>query len=132
MAFELIDEPFPGLVASAVQDRQVVVLIGGSAERAVGPASNASQIPHGITGAASQAVGEAVAVRDLGDYAKAIAAASIGVGAEMAVIGATRSLGIAAGASGVAKWSVGYAVSAAAAGEVFTLYVRPRQISGLV
>ncbi len=129
MAFELIKDPFPGLAASAIQDRQVVMLT--TSERGDIPAG-ASVVPHGIESrGASAAQGEGVTIADRGNYAKAIAAASLGAGADIAVVGATRSLGLAAGASGVIKWAVGQSVTAAAAGEVFTLYVNPRQLSGL-
>lgn len=131
MAFEIINtNEYPGLAASAIQDRMVVKLAAG--ERAVSPCTAATDEPHGITGGASAAIGEGAAVFGQGNYCKAIAAASLGAGANVGVVGATRSLGLAAGASGVANWRVGKSVTAAAAGEVFTFYVNPSQLSGLI
>jgi hypothetical protein len=132
MAFQLIDDPFPGIAASVIQDRQVVALDTGATERSMVPMSGGTSMPFGIEVRGATALqGEGVAIADRGNYAKAIAAASLGAGADIAVVGATRSLGLAAGASGLAKWTVGQSVTAAAAGEVFTLYVNPRQLSGL-
>ncbi len=133
MAFEILVAPFPGIAASHVQDRQVVVLTTGATERGVMPCSGATnQLPHGIECRGASALqGEGVTIAAAGEYAKAIAAASLGAGAEIAVVGATRSLGLGAGASGGARYSVGQSVTPAAAGEVFTLYVNPRQLSGL-
>lgn len=131
MAFQIIKHPYPGLAASAIQDRQVVMIT--TSERGVIPCSGATaQLPHGIEARGASALqGEGVTIAGHGEYAKAVAAASLGAGADIAVVGATRSLGLAAGASGSARYSVGQSVTAAAAGEVFTLYVNPRQLSGL-
>ncbi len=132
MAFEIINtNEYPGIAASAIQDRQVVTIT--TSERGVIPCSGATnQLPHGIEGrGASAALGEGVAIYGQGNYAKAIAAASLGAGADIAVVGATRSLGLAAGASGALRYSVGQSVTAAAAGEVFTLYVNPRAMSAV-
>jgi len=131
MAFELHhDNAFPGLAASAIQDRQVVYLIPGSSERAVAPCTVASARPHGVA-LASAIVGQAVTVHDRGNYVKCVAAASLGNGGEVGVVGATKSLGPLTAASGSVSCSAGQAVTAAAAGEVFTLYVNPRQLGGL-
>lgn len=130
MAFEIINtNEYPGLCASALQDRQVTQIVAG--ERAVGPCTAGTQEPHGIT-VASAAIGEGVTSFGQGNYCKAIAAASLGAGANVGVVGATRSLGLVSGASGVANWRVGKSVTAAAAGEVFTFYVNPSQLSGLI
>ncbi len=130
MAFQILTEPFPALAASAIGDRQVVSLT--TSERGVIPMSGGTSAVFGIEArGASAAQGESVTIALRGEFAKAIAAASIGAGADIAVVGATRSLGLAAAASGLAKWTVGQSVTAAAAGEVFTLYVNPRQLSGL-
>lgn len=132
MAFEILTNPFPGIAASAIQDRQVVSLNTGAVERSVIPMSGGTSAAFGIECRGASALqGEGVTIAARGEYAKAVAAASLGAGADIAVVGATRSLGLAAGASGLAKWTVGQSVTAAAAGEVFTLYVNPRQLSGL-
>jgi hypothetical protein len=130
MAFEILDDPFPGIAASAIQDRQVVALT--TSERGVIPMSGGTSIAFGIECRGASALqGEGVTIALRGECAKAVAAASLGAGADIAVVGATRSLGLAAGASGLARWTVGQSLTAAAAGEVFTLYVNPRQLSGL-
>lgn len=128
MAFELITtNQFPGLAASVIQDKHVVTLT--TSERGVCPVAGLTVEPHGIT-VASALLGEAVTVYGQGNYCKAVANASLGAGALVGVTGATRALGLAAGASGSVVWSVGRSVTAAAAGETFTFYVNPRQISG--
>jgi hypothetical protein len=128
MAFEIINtNQYPGLAASVIQDRQVVTMT--TSERGVCPVAAATVEPHGIT-IASALLGEAVTVMGQGNYAKAVAAASLGFGTLVGVTGATRSLGLAAGASGSVVWAVGRSCTAAAAGEVFTFYVNPRQLSG--
>ncbi|MCA1655151.1 MAG: hypothetical protein LC635_01490 [Pseudonocardiaceae bacterium] len=131
MAFEIINQDqYPGIAASAIQDRQVVAITTG--ERWVVPIATSGTEPHGIEGrGASAAQGEGVTIMGAGNYCKAIAAASLGAGANVGVVGATRSLGLAAAASGVAGWRVGRSVTPAAAGEVFTFYVSPRQLGGL-
>jgi hypothetical protein len=130
MAFEIIRDSFPGLAASAVQDRQVVGRASGT-DRGVVPLATCNIAPFGITEAASRGQGDGVTVYEKSSYCKAVAAASIGRNAELGVVGATRSLGPVAGASGSVVWSAGQTVTAAAAGEVVTFYVNPRQLSGL-
>ena len=130
MAFEIIDtNEFPGIAASNCGDKMVVTLTTGG-ERAVCPVIAATTEPHGITIATALRT-EGVTVIGQGNYAKAIAAASLGVGANVGILGATRSLGLVSTASGTANWRVGKSVTAAAAGEVFTLYVNPSQLGGL-
>lgn len=125
MAFEIINtNEYPGLAASAIQDRQLVYITTG--ERAVAPCASGGQEPHGIEGrGASAAQGEGVTIFGDGNYAKAIAAASLGAAANVGCVGATRSLGIVASGA----WRAGKSVTAAAAGEVFTFYVNPRQLT---
>lgn len=131
MAWELHRHAFPGVAASNVQDRQVVTIAAGSADKNVHPCATVNVRPLGVA-LASAARLEAVTVHDVGNYVKAVAAASFGAGAEIGVIGATKSLNAVVGASGAVVHSVGQSVNAAGAGEVFTLYVNPRQLSGLV
>lgn len=108
--------------------------------------TNASQRPFGSVQATGATAGAFVAVYEAPSYVKAIAAASVGIGGEVALasvgvasgaqgnaIATTSLLGPAsAGASGVARWAVGIAQSAAAGGEIFTVKLEPRQVSGLV
>lgn len=131
MAFELHRTAFPGIAASNLVPRTVVKLADGSQDRAVCGATNNTEMPLGIS-LASGLRGEAVTVHDRGNVVKVVAAASLGVGADVNLAAAgTHSLAPVAGASGAARWSVGQAVSSAAAGEVFSLYVNPRQLSNL-
>lgn len=96
------------------------------------PIATTTVRPQGLSGPEVASQGQQVTVyEDLGT-AKAVAAASVGAGAEVAVASTNGDLGPAAGASAVAVWAVGIALDNAAAGEIFSVYVRPRQISGLV
>ncbi len=107
MAFELIDHgEYPGLCASNIGDKMVVAITTG--ERGVVPVIAATTEPLGITIATGLRT-EGVAVVTHGNVAKALAV----------------------GASGTANWRVGKSVTAAAAGEVFSVYVTPAQMSGL-
>lgn len=126
MAFELHRGAFPGLAASAIDAHQAVRLV--DAERGVAPANAGNQEPFGVA-LATAAQGEAVTAHDVGNVVKAVAGASLGAGANVGVTGATASLSPIAGASGVIRFSVGKSVTAAATGEVFSLYVNPQQLS---
>lgn len=126
--------------ASAIPPKTVVKL--GSAQDTVLPVASNNDRPFGVTGA-SGAVGVAVAVYENENIVKAIAAASLGYGAEVGLasigvasavqgsaLATTTLLGPIAGASGAAVWSVGVAEEPAAAGEVFAVLIKPRQLSG--
>lgn len=102
------------------QENQVVRL-GSSGQR-----------PYGGTDQGSILRGEYGPIYSDGMIIKAIAQASIGAGAAVGVTGATTSLGLAAAASGAAVWSIGEAQTNVAAGERFSVLVKPRQLSGLV
>jgi hypothetical protein len=60
------------------------------------------------------------------------AGGSLGHGADVGVASTNGALGPVSAASGVARYRVGQALTAAAAGETFSLYVNPKQLSGLV
>jgi hypothetical protein len=110
------------------------------------PLTNASQRPYGITQASGASPGLSVAVFEAPGVAKAIAAASLGHGAEVSlasigVASAAQSNSLAtttllgpksAAASGTTQWSVGVALTPALAGEIFSVKLEPRQVSGLV
>lgn len=130
-SFELHRNGFPGKAASAMAALQVVSQDTGDTQRSVLAVATFNVEPLGITLATAANAGDAVTVFDRGNVVKTLAAASLGAGADVGVVGATTSLGLcAAGASGVLKWSVGKSMTAAAAGEVFSFYVNPRQVSG--
>jgi hypothetical protein len=144
MAFELYRSTFPGIAASNIAAGNALALtvataLAGPVERQFIPISTVNVEPFGIALATAAPVSAtppfsaAVPVIDLGNTIKVTAAASLGVGADVGIAsGATTGLGPVVGASGAAVWRVGKAVSPAAAGEVFGLYVAPRQLSGLV
>ncbi|MGH2954871.1 MAG: hypothetical protein ACRD2Z_09695 [Thermoanaerobaculia bacterium] len=82
---------------------------------------------------------EGVTVYEETNVVRAVAGASLGFGAEVGVasigiasaaqdnaVATITQLGPISAASGVAQWAVGQSLSAAAAGEVFSLFVKPR------
>lgn len=144
MAFNEDRFALPFKCASAIPPRTVVAL--DTVNNQVIQVTNASQRPYGITQATGATVGVGLAVHEAPGVAKAIAAASLGFGAEVSVasvgvasaaqsnsLATTTLLGPASvGASGKAEWAVGVALSPALAGEVFSVKLEPRQVSGLV
>lgn len=141
MAFELYRWTFPAIAASAIGAGQVVgfpLPSAAAVDRQVIPLASMNLEPLGIALATAGAAyatppfTAGVGVVDRGNTIKVQAAASIGVGGDVGVLPGG-SLGFIAGfaASGVV-WRVGKAVSPAAAGEVFGLYVDPKQLSGNV
>jgi hypothetical protein len=136
MAFELYRWTFPGIAASAIGAGQAVQLSASAVERQFIPLATQGIEPFGIALATAAQAGAtppfsaAVPVVDLGNTIKVTAAASLGCGADVGVVNASTSLGPVAGVAGSVIWRVGKAVQPAAAGEVFGLYVSPRQLSG--
>jgi hypothetical protein len=88
--------------------------------------------PFGVLGPENASQGQAVAVYEDLSTVKVTAAASFGINGEVGVASTNGDIGPVAAASGVAVWAVGIALENAVAGEVGSVYVRPRQISGLV
>lgn len=140
MAFFLTnpDEQLPIPAASTIPPRTFVKLAGSSA-LAVLPVGSVNDRPFGNTQEATAARGEAAAIFLESNIVKCIAAASVGAGAEVMVA----SIGVASGAqrnaiatttllgplviaSGTLKWAVGISMTPAAAGEVFSVYIKPR------
>jgi hypothetical protein len=131
--------------ASPINPKTIVTLVAGK-DSQVAPLTNASQRPYGSVQATGATPGAGVAVYEAPSIVKAIAAASLGAGAEVSLasigvasgaqfnqIATTTLLGPASvGASGAAEWAVGIAVSSAQAGEIFSVKLEPRQVSGLV
>lgn len=130
-AFELHRSGFPALAASALSAGQLVSHDTGDTQRQVVPIATVNVEPLGVALASAANPGDAVTVMDRGSVVKVLAAASLGAGADVGNVGATTSLGLVAGASGVVKWAAGKSMTAAAAGEVFSFYVNPRQLGGL-
>lgn len=131
MSFEIIRNSFPGIAASNITGRSAVTLASGL-NRGVAPVSTNNIALHGLTPPVNASQGDPVTVYDRNNYVKVQAAASIGPDSEVGVVGATTSLGPVVGASGLVKHSVGQSVEGAAAGEFFSVFVNPRQLSGLV
>lgn len=130
MAAEIHSNPLPGIAATVIADRVAVRVIAGATQRAVGPVASTNQEPFGVVDAGATSLAP-VTVHGDQSYVKAVAVASLGVGADVGHASANGALGPVAGASGSNVWRVGIAQEAAAAGEVFTVFVNPRQLSGL-
>jgi hypothetical protein len=129
MAIELHRHGFPGIAASDITPGAVLKLAAGSVERGVCPVGSTGDGPVVGVAFASAARTEGVTVHTQGDVVKAIARASVGVAGEVNI--ASTGLGPVAAASGSARYSVGQAISAAAPGEYFSVFVSPKQISGV-
>ena len=129
MIGEHLINPLPFTNASAVSG-PVPVKLNAAARSVVVAATHNVEI-QGFVSNASYAAGEAVTVYGEGAVVEAVAAASLGAGADVAVASTNGALGpAAAGASGVTVYRVGRSIEAAAAGEKFSLYVKPKQLSG--
>lgn len=115
--------------ASAVQARKVVSL--DTVDNQVVPVATNNVRPFGQVDA-SAAQGEQVTVYGENNVVKLVAAASVGHGAEVGVASTNGDIGPIAGASGITRFAVGQTRSAAAAGEVVSVYVKPRQLSNLI
>lgn len=137
MAYELIrpghQETFNS-AGSIINPRQPVRLGGTSALLAM-PAASMNVEPVGVNGAATvgnpSVVNESFTVYEELNIVKAIAGASVGVDAEMAVGSSNGTLWPVAAASLFAAsghFTVGKSRTPAAAGEVFSLYVKPRKV----
>jgi len=133
MAFERHRTAFPGIAIATISSRVPVrVAPTGAQDRAVVPVATTSEPVFGFSADTGAVPGAALPIHDEGNTVKVVAAASIGVGAEVGIASSNGAMGPIAGASGVVRHSAGLSVTAAAEGEVFSLYVRPRQLSGAV
>ena len=134
MAFENSNFALSFVAASAIRQYQPVMLVGdlaaGSAlDNAVIPGSQAAGAYIGIA-RGSAGVGEPVTVDMEPGVAKAVAGASLGAGALLvagSVNGALIVATAAAAASNI-KYVLGKALVNAAAGDVFSVLLQPRQI----
>ena len=117
---------FSGRAASAIQPYGVLSFpVGSGIDYGLVPAVGASSPAFGVS-RASHAVGEAAECITYGE-AKVRALASIGAGAIVGP-GAAGSIGVIVSVAGVATGvtaGVGVAVTNAAAGDIFTILVRP-------
>lgn len=131
MPREIHRSGYPAVAASAVNAGAAVTVASGSDSR-VAPVATANVRPLGIALATGATVGLAVTVLDEGNTAVVTVGASVGRGAEIGVASTNGALGPVAGASGSVVYSVGQSVSAGDADQDISLYVNPRQLSGLV
>lgn len=120
---------YPAVAASDMNAGRVVNLTTGDVDRQVSPIATSNIEPFGIA-LATALQGKAVTIMEDGDTIKVTAAASLGAGADVGIASTNGALGPVSGASGSTIWRVGRSVSAAAAGETFSLYIRPRTLSG--
>lgn len=118
-----------GLTASALVPRTPVKM-GGTSALLWLPVGSWNEEPHGVTGAATHSVGEVPAVYFSQNVVKCRAGASIGAAAAAGVGSTNGVVAPVAGASGSVRWQLGHTVTAAAAGEVVSIFINPRQLSG--
>lgn len=130
-AFELHSDGFPLKAASAISINAVLGLDTGDVQRQVIPLATNNVEPFALAIASAPTPGDALTGMVPGDVVKAVAAASLGHGTDVGIASTNGALGPVAAASGVVRWRVGRSVSAAAAGETFSLYISPRQLGGL-
>ena len=120
----------PCFAATQLGERVPVAFVAGATARIVAPVASLNEQSIGFTQTAASP-GLPVAVQAYGNVVRAVAAASVGAGAEVALGSPNGALGPVTGASGVVKYSSGTALSAAAGAETFSVYVNPRQLSGI-
>lgn len=129
MAWTQHKHTLPKQAASAIRDYVPVKQV--TAEKVALAATNVDQII-GFTIASAASPGDPLAVVHEG-VVKALCVASVGAGVEVSVASVNGGLGpVAAGASGFDKQAVGISQDAAAAGEIFSVLLRPRNIGGQV
>lgn len=135
MPAELHRSGFPGIAASAIAMGQAVTESGASqaqpADRRFIPLATSNVRPAGVALASAPNPLDAFPVMDEGNLINITAGASLAAGAEIGVASTNGALGPVAAASGAVVYSIGQARSNAAAAEDFSLYVNPRQLSGL-
>lgn len=134
MAFENSNFALTFVAASAIRQYQPVMLVGdllaaSALDNTVMPASQAAGAYIGIA-RGSAAIGDPVTVDMEPGVAKAVAGASIGAGALLVAGSVNGALVVAtaAGAASVIKYVIGKALVNAAAGDVFSVLLSPRQI----
>jgi hypothetical protein len=110
--------------ASALSPLTPVKLAGSNALLVLKAGTNADRVAGMVD--ASCGAGEQVTVYGEGNIVKALAGASVGVGAEVGVGSDNGSLSPAAAASG--RQALGVSRTPAAAGEYFSVEIRPRQV----
>lgn len=116
--------------ANGAKGAMPVTFAAGSAERAAHAVGSTGQEIAGFAICnASRAQGLTVLAE--GNVVKCVSVASIGVGANVGIASTNGAMGLVSAASGVVVHAAGKSETAAGAGEIFSVYVRPRQLSGL-
>lgn len=128
MIGEHLVTPLPFTAASAIVGPAPVKLAATGTRRVIPAAANTDEI-QGFVSNASYAVGEGITVYGENSVVEAVAAASLGPGADVGIASSNGALGPVAAASGVARFRVGRSFEGAAAGEKFSLYVKPARLS---
>lgn len=123
------------LAASAINPYSPVKLVGTDQPLAIPAATSTDEIfgfnGVGTAGASGVNAAEMVTLYEEGNYVKAIAAASLGAHTDVGIASTNGALGPVVRASGVAGFRVGKSMTPAAAGEVFTCYVKPKVLGGV-
>lgn len=131
MAFELHRHGHQlSITAPSTLNPRTPVVLGGTSGLLALKAGSNNVRPFGVTGAGTALAGEAVTVYEDTNIVKVIAAASVGAGAEVGVASDNGAVGPVAQASGTLRWALGLTVADAGAGEVLSVYVRPRAVGG--
>lgn len=118
-----------GLAATALIPRMPVKFAGTSAIL-FSPVGSWNEEPHGHTGAATHLAGEVPAVYFSQNIVKARCIASVGAGVAVGVGSTNGGVAPVAAASGVVRWQIGQTLTTAAAGEIVSVFINPRQLSG--
>jgi hypothetical protein len=128
MAFKLdLDKHNLSVPAASDIPNYTVITLSGTSALQCHVAASTNLRPFGANDAASYARGEYVAVFHGGNIKKLRAAASVGAGAEVGVASFNGAVGPALiSASG--HWAVGQTLSAAAAGEIVSVFIDPRKV----
>lgn len=129
-AVKVLDRGGLPMVAASAVNADVAVRVAASGNTwSVVACSTSAQEPLGVSMASAPNPGDAVTVQDDGNIPKVTAAASLGAGADVMVGSSNGALAPANAPVGSGVWLLGKSLSPAAAGEKFSLYVRPRQVT---
>lgn len=119
----------PRVAVGAIEQYKAVQAVAGVKNGVAQATSNLGLIEGVAISAAAS--GEAVPVAIEGSEVKLTAGASLGAGAEVMVGSVNGAVIPFAQASGVRRQSLGVALGSAAAGERFTIILRPREVVGI-
>lgn len=137
MAFTII-KPKAALAiqaASAINPYSPVKLVGTNNLLVIPAATNSDEV-FGFSGAGTHGASginsiDACPVYEPGNVAKAVCAASVGVGADLAIASTNGALGPIVRNAGSAVWTVGKSLTPAAPGERLSVFIKPRLLGGL-